>query len=55
MNLLSLVDLRLDNICQIRRKLYYLSGLKNLPTKQGLDFIIESMELGAQSYRMNRS
>jgi hypothetical protein len=36
MNLLSLVSLRLDNICQIKRKWYYSSGWKNLQSKQGL-------------------
>ena len=36
MNLLSLVGPRLDNICQIRRKWYYLSSSKNLQSEQGL-------------------
>jgi hypothetical protein len=35
MNLLSLVGLRLDNIYQIRRKWYYLSGSKYLQSKRG--------------------
>jgi hypothetical protein len=38
MNLLSLVSLRLDNICQIRQKWYYSSGSKKfLQTKPGLN------------------
>jgi hypothetical protein len=36
MNLLSLVGPRLDNICQIRRKWYYLSGSLFLQSKQAL-------------------
>ena len=36
MNLLSLVDPRLDNICQIRRKWYYLSGSLFLQSELGL-------------------
>ena len=35
MNLLSLVGPRLNNICQIRRKWYYLSGSKNLQSERG--------------------
>jgi hypothetical protein len=35
MNLLSLVGLRMDNICQIRRKWYYSSGSFLLQTKRG--------------------
>ena len=35
MNLLSLVGPRLDNIYQIRRKWYYLSGWKKLQSKRG--------------------
>jgi hypothetical protein len=35
MNLLSLVGPRLNNIYQIRRKRYYLSGLLFLPSKRG--------------------
>ena len=36
MNLLSLVDSRLDNIYQIRRKWYYLSGSIFLQSERGL-------------------
>jgi hypothetical protein len=39
MNLLSLVGPRLDNICQIRRKWYYSSGLKYLQSKRGLNLL----------------
>jgi len=35
MNLLSLVGPRLDNICQIRRKWYYLSGSLFLQSERG--------------------
>ena len=37
MNLLNLVGQRLDNIYQIRRKCYYLSGWNYLRSKQGRD------------------
>jgi hypothetical protein len=37
MNLLSLVGPRLDNIYQIRRKCYYLSGYNFLQSKHGPD------------------
>jgi hypothetical protein len=42
MNLLSLVGPRLDNICQIRRKWYYLSGWNFLQSKRGKTLISSS-------------
>jgi hypothetical protein len=41
MNLLSLVGLRLDNICQIRRKWYYSSVWNFLQSKQGADDLLQ--------------
>ena len=46
MNLLSLVDPRLDNICQIKQKWYYLSGSKNLQSERGPSLAVRLWGVG---------
>ena len=46
MNLLSLVGLRLDNIYQIRRKWYYLSGSLFLQSERGPSLAVRLWGVG---------